>query len=85
VGRRFEPVWAHSAQYQSLTLKKCKEMCTNDSIPKIFEKLADSTFNEFTLEKAQSFSESFQTHRILDSNNLKILTAIGLISEALEY
>ena len=43
---------------------------------------SDPTFNKFILEKVQSFSESFQTHRILDSNNLKIMTAISLLSES---
>ena len=43
---------------------------------------SDPTFNKFIVEKVQSFSENFQTHRILDSNNLKIITAIGLLSES---
>ena len=43
---------------------------------------SDPTFNKFILEKVQSFAERFQTHRILDSNNLKIITAIGLLSES---
>ena len=43
---------------------------------------SDPTFNKFIVEKVQSFSENFQTHRILDSNNLKIIAAIGLLSES---
>ena len=43
---------------------------------------SDPEFNKFILKKVQSFSESFQTLRILDSNNLKIITAIGLLGES---
>jgi putative methyltransferase (TIGR04325 family) len=48
---------------------------------KSFASYTDLEFNEFLVDKGKHFAEKFNDKRVIDSNSLKVVTAIGLLDK----
>ena len=48
---------------------------------KSFASYTDLEFNKFLVDKGKHFAEKFNDKRVIDSNSLKVVTAIGLLDK----